>query len=319
MALTHILDLLAGLGIMWVASGLVVRGVERFSKNTRLSTFASSLLLLGILTSLTEMSVGLNAVLEKKPSIFVGNLIGGSFVILLLIVPLLAIFNRGITLRHHLDPKRLLLFLILIAAPSIVTLDGHVGITDALIVLGLYALFLFSFQANEQVLDRFAKAKNGREDLAKNLFGIILGAVLIYIAGKVLVDKTVIISNLLDVPPLLVSLLVLSLGTNFPEAFVAIRAIRRRHAEIAFGDYIGSAATNAVLFAILTLLHGPFFLETSGFTPVFLIIMMGYGLFFAFARHKTRISPAEGLILLLIYVIFLLFQATEIATLSEVI
>src|SRR3989344_1258867 len=124
MLITDLLYFGLGLAMIWIASGLVVRGIARFSQDTQISTFATSFLLLGILTSLTEISVGLNAVLDKKPSIFVGDLIGGSFFILMLIIPLLAIFRGGITLKHKLDLKRLVFFLVLIAAPSFVTLDG---------------------------------------------------------------------------------------------------------------------------------------------------------------------------------------------------
>src|SRR3989338_3302472 len=98
----ELLYLLLGIGMVWVASGLVVNGVEKFSRDTRISTFAMSFLILGVLTSLTEISVGLNAVIDEKPSVFAGNLIGGSFVILLLIVPLLAIFSGGVMLKHRL-------------------------------------------------------------------------------------------------------------------------------------------------------------------------------------------------------------------------
>lgn len=311
----HLVYFLAAFAVMWLASGLVVRGIEKFSKHIRVSAFATSFLILGVLTSLTEISVGLNAVLDEKPSIFVGNLIGGSFVILMLIVPLLAIWNGGITLRHRLDVKRLLFFLVLIASPSFVTLDGRVSIYDAWLLLILYVLFFNVFQDDQHLLDKLNR-NHRRGPLLKDIFGITAGAVLIFISGKVLVDQTIAFSQLLEVPPLLLSLLLLSIGTNLPELTIAVRAIRSRHSEIAFGDYIGSAATNVLLFAVLTFMHGSFTIETKGFTPVFLIIVLGYILFFIFSRYKNRISPHEGMVLILVYILFLLFQTTEILILS---
>src|SRR3989344_5685496 len=119
MILSHFVDFTIGLCLMWLASGLVVKGIEKFSKDTKISVFATSFLILGVLTSLTEISVGLNAVLEHRPEIFVGNLIGGSFVIVMLIIPILAILNNGISFRHKLDQKRLLFFLFLITTPAL--------------------------------------------------------------------------------------------------------------------------------------------------------------------------------------------------------
>lgn len=313
----HLYDFLFGLGLMWLASGLVIRGIERFARNTRVSTFASSFLILGVLTSLTEISVGFNAVLEKKPSIFVGNLIGGSFVILLLIIPVLAIFSGGITLRHRLDQKRLLFFLVLIAAPMFMTLDGRVSIADAVLLVIFYLVFFYFFQDDQGILDRLShRDKGSNKSIMADIVGVVIGAIIIYYAGKILVDKTIILSQVLAVPPLLLSLLLLSLGTNLPELTIAFRSLKRHHSEIAFGDYIGSAATNSALFAVLTFIHGSFNLETRGFTPVFMIMVIGFSLFFIFARVKDRISPAEGLVLILIYLLFLLFQTTEILSLS---
>lgn len=316
----EILYIFVGLGLIWLASGLVFKGIEKFSRDTKISTFATSFLILGILTSLTEISVGLNAVLDRKPSIFVGNLIGGSFVILLLIVPLLAIFSGGITLKHRLDQKRLLFFLVLIAAPSFLILDGAVSSSDAWILLVLYILFFNLFQSDNQILKKLDKNHNRTSQSVKgDVVKILIGAVLIFFAGKILVNSTIALSSLLGVPPLLMSLLILSLGTNIPELMIAIRSIKARHQEIAFGDYVGSAATNVLVFAVLTFIHGPFVLETRGFSPIFFIIIAGYAIFFMFSRIKNRISPAEGLGLILIYLVFLLFQTAEIVSLSKTI
>lgn len=316
MLIANLFFFILGLCIIWVASGLIVRGVERFSKSTKISSFATSFLILGFLTSLTEISVGLNAVLDKKPSIFVGNLIGGSFVILMLIVPMLAIWNGGIAFRRKLDLKKLLFFLVLIAAPSFVTLDGQVSISDAWLLLILYLLFINLFQREQRILDKLEQSSK-KNRLSRDLLAIVIGAILIYIAGKILVEQTISLSEALGVPSLLISLLVLSIGTNLPELTIAARAMKNRHSEIAFGDYIGSAATNVALFAILTFIHGSFQLETRGFTPIFFIIILGYVLFFIFSRHKNRLAPAEGAVLIVVYLMFVLFQITEILSLAQ--
>ena len=318
MILSHFVDFTIGLCLMWLASGLVVKGIEKFSKDTKISVFATSFLILGVLTSLTEISVGLNAVLEHRPEIFVGNLIGGSFVIVMLIIPILAILNNGISFRHKLDQKRLLFFLFLITTPALVAVDGRVSNFDAVLIVGLYLLFFYLFQSREQILDRVTETRHGRA-AATDVIGVIIGAVIIYISGKILVDKTVVIAEFLEVSPLLVSLMLLSVGTNLPEMMLAVRSIKNKHSEIAFGDYIGSAAMNAVLFGIFTLLHGSFLVETRGFIPLTLLIMIGYAMFFIFSRIKNRLSPAEGVILILIYIVFILFQTTEIISLSPVI
>lgn len=301
---------------MWKASTLVIQGVEKFSNNLKISSFATSFLILGILTSITEISVGLNAILDKKPEIFVGNLIGGSFVILLLIIPLLAVFGKGISLQGHLDSKKLLFFLVLIVSPSFIVLDGVVSRYDALLLFLLYALFFYMFQKGEGVLAGFRLGTLDRRTIGISLSKIVAGAILIYISSKLLVDATIYFADVARIPSFLVSLLVLSIGTNLPELVIAVNSIIHKHTEIAFGDYVGSAAANTLLFGAFALLNGPFAVESRGFDITFLIIFLGYLLFFLFARTKRHISQIEGLILVMVYALFLLFQTTEILTLS---
>lgn len=305
-----------GCVVLWKASGLVIRGVEAFSKNLRVSSFATSFLILGILTSLTEISVGLNSVLEKKPEIFVGNLIGGSFVILLLIIPFLAVFNKGIFLKDHLDPKRLMFFLVLIVSPSFLILDGMVSRYDAWLLILLYGLFFYLFQQGERILENVTPKKLDNKTVAQTLAKIVGGAVLIYIASRLLVESTIYFADLAKIPPFLVSLLILSVGTNLPELVIAANSILRKRTDVAFGDYVGSAAANPLLFGIFTLLHGPFTVATGGFDLTFLIIILGYILFFMFARSKQHLSRSEGLVLILVYLGFILVQIQEILLFS---
>lgn len=297
--------------ILWLASGLVITAIERFSKSTRLSAFAVSALILGILTSLTEISVGINALLERSPTVFAGNLIGGSFVILLCIIPLLAIFNKGIVLRQHLDQTHLLFFIVLLLAPSLLILDGHASRWDAALLVALYGLFLYILQKKNSLPTDIRIRRMDKGVIAKNLIKISIGAVLIFFAGKMLVESTVFIADYLEISRLLVSLLILSIGTNIPELVIAVKTTMQKHSEIAFGNYVGSAVTNPLLFGIFTIIHGPFTIQNS-FSSSFIFILIGYVLFFLLARTKSTISFFEGIFLFLFYLLFVLFQASNI-------
>ncbi len=297
---------------LWKASELVMKSIMTFSRSLRLSSFVVAFLILGVLTSITEFSVGVNAIIQNRPSIFVGNLIGGSFVIMLFIIPLLAIFNNGVKLKDHLSQKKLLFFLALIISPAMVVLDGIVSRYDAALLLLFYGLFFYLFHRESGALDMDTFEKIGRGKALKSLGKVLVGAMLIYISSTILVHNTIYISDLIGIPAFLISLLILGIGTNLPEIIIAINSIYNRTPDIAFGNYIGSAATNTLLFAIFTLVYGPFPINAIGFHITFLIIAIGYILFFMFARTKARISLIEGLILFSVYLIFLLFQTTEI-------
>ena len=80
MASHALIYLLSFVGI-WVGSGLAIRSVERISQSLKVSSFAVSFLVLGLFTSISELSVGINSIMENDPEIYVGNLIGASIVL----------------------------------------------------------------------------------------------------------------------------------------------------------------------------------------------------------------------------------------------
>jgi len=88
---THaLIYFLSFLGI-WIGSGLVIKSVEKLSRVIRASSFAISFFLLGFFTSISELSVGVSAIIQHDPEIYVGNLLGASIVLFILVIPLLAI------------------------------------------------------------------------------------------------------------------------------------------------------------------------------------------------------------------------------------
>src|SRR3990167_5911120 len=89
------------LSVLWLGAGLIVYSLDNISRRLEISAFAASFSILGILTSLPEISVGINAIIDKKPEIYVGNLLGASVVLFLMIIPLLAILGNGVKLSHQ--------------------------------------------------------------------------------------------------------------------------------------------------------------------------------------------------------------------------
>ena len=63
--------------LLWLATGLIVSSASRFSRLLRLSSFAVSFFVLGMLTSTPEIGLGVTSVINHQPELFVGDLIGG--------------------------------------------------------------------------------------------------------------------------------------------------------------------------------------------------------------------------------------------------
>lgn len=309
MALGNLFLYIFSFVLIWLGSGLIVSSTSRFAERLRLSSFAVSFLLLGLLTSTPEFSVGLQAVADQSPGIFVGNLLGGIIVIFLLIIPLLAIFGNGISLKHELDQKTLLIASIVIAAPSIFVLDKKVTSLEGLVLIVIYLILVFIVQRKNGLFDQSnSRLMNVKSYSYKDILKVLLGIGLVFLSSHVIVEQTVFFANALGVSTFYIGLLVVALGTDLPELTLALRSVITGKKEIAMGDYLGAAAGSTLLFGLFTLLSDGEVLTVSNFLTTFVFIALGIGFFFFFSRTKQYLSRNAGFMMLGTYALFIIFE-----------
>ena len=307
--LFHVLVYVLSFAGIWLGAGLATKAVQNLSRRLGLSSFSLSFLILGFFTSVSELSVGVNSVILKDPEIYVGNLIGASIVLLLMVIPFLALAANSINIQKEFSGFNLVVSLLVIAAPVILVIDGQVTKLDSVISIILYVFLFICIERKNGILGTTKKiAKVPETKIVKAIVKIIVGVSIIFISSRFIVGQTLYFSELLKVSPFMISLLLISIGTNVPELSLVFRSLVMRNNQVAFGDYIGSAAFNTFLFGFLTLLYGnTVSLENSYFVSL-LFLIAGVILFYHFAHTKNIISRLEGLVLLLFYFSFIVTE-----------
>jgi cation:H+ antiporter len=294
---------------IWYGSGLIITAASKFSSRLQLSPFAFSFVFLGILTSIPEFSVGLQAVAAHDAEIFVGNLLGGIVVLFLVVIPLLAIFGNGISLKNEFDNNTLLATMGVILAPSFFILDRRVTNMEGGVMIALYLILVFIVQKKNGIFDR-----NNQQLFNKNAYSyidllkILLGIGIVFVASTLIVEKTLYFANLFNISAFYIGLIVVALGTDLPELTLAIRSVISGKKVLAMGDYIGAAAVSTFLFGLFTLLHNGEVITVSNFLVTFLFIATALGLFFLFFRTKHFISRTHGFLLFAVYILFLVCE-----------
>lgn len=292
---------------LWFGAGLIINSVDKFSKSLKISSFATSFFVLGILTSIPEMSVGITSIVNDDPEIFVGTLLGGVITMFLLVIPVLAVLGNGIRLKDQLDEGPLLFTLFAVAMPSFLIADRNLSTFDGIVMVSLYLVLFFFVEKKQGIFEAISKKTNVKKKVnyLKRFSLIISGIAIVFISSHFIVSSTLYFSEVYNVTPFLISLLVLGLGTNLPELSLAIRSVLTGKKDIAFGDYIGSAAANTLLFGLLSLAYKGDVNINGNFYITFFFIALGLGLFYYFSRSKKDISRKEGFILLGTYFVFL--------------
>lgn len=301
--------------VLWVGAGFIISSVDRLSKRLKISSFALSFFVLGLLTSIPELAVGLTAMADYKPDIFFGNLIGGSIVIFLLILPVLAIFGNGIKLNSQLSDKNLIFSFLVIVSPLIALIDQKISFIEGISFVVLYGVLFYFIESSKGVFDNnHTNVLHTRSYSYFDILKILFGVVLVFISSNLIVGKTIFFAESLNIPVFYISLIIVSLGTNLPEISIVLRSVIYRKKDIAFGDYLGSASANTLLFGLFTLLYSQPLEAKQNFLPVLLLFSFSLGLFYFFSRSKRDISRKEGFFLLGIYILFQIFELSRLIT-----
>lgn len=295
--------------LIWIGSGLVVSTVMHLAHSWRLSPFTVSFFLLGIMTSLPEITISSIAVLDHTPLIFAGTLLGGTMLLLLGIIPLLGIITNGISLPTQLDRRQLLLTLVVILAPALMFADQRLTRWEGALFIILYGCLVLFVNHRQSFMEKVTSSLKHRPKhflllLAKALIGI---GLLVW-SGNQIVNNTLYLAEVWHIPPFFLSLFLVTLGSNLPELSIIVRAMWQRQREIAFADYLGSAASNTLLSGIFVLWHGQTVVLPGLFLQRFIFLGIGLVLFYLFAQTRHKLSRKECLALLLLYFAFVAFE-----------
>lgn len=298
---------------IWWGSGLVVASVSSLAYSLKLPAFTISFFILGVLTSLPEMAIGVTSVITGDPGIFVGNLVGGVVVLFLFVIPLLALVSNGVTIPKQLNKFSLVGILIACFLPTLFISDRTVDRWEAWVSIGFYILLFLFFSKEQGMLERIKHTVRKKRGVSLwDVVRIIAGVFLLVLGSHQIVDSTLYFADVLNIAPFFVGLIIIALGTNIPEITLIFRALVEKKHDVALADYLGSASANTFLFGVLSLIYPGTIQVPNHYFHRFAFVLVGFVLIFIFMRSKNKLSMIESIFLLLLYIIFIIMELSLI-------
>lgn len=315
-------SLVGAIVVLIVSGKWVVRSVAVLARAFRISEYVISFVLLAFATSLPELSVGVNAALAGVPELSLGDIIGTNIINITLVMGAVAVVGGSVGLRDYEHFRQNRLFqLAAVLAPLILLLDGELSRWDGVVLLGLFVLVLIRLL---DIDDRILGRKILRPHLAPHVghsattrlelwkYGVLLvvSATVLLGATYVIVTMAKAAAHSLAIPTVLIGVLVVATVTSLPELSIGVRSALRGRGGIALGDIFGAASINATFTLGTVALISPIVLDDLRVVW----IGIGFSIFvfsciFLFLHTKRSLSRAEGVVLL---VWFLLFIAAQV-------
>ena len=138
-----------------------------------------------------------------------------------------------------------------------------------------------------------------------NYILVILGLFILIMCGDFLVKGAVNLAIRLNIPPLIIGLTVVSIGTSAPELFASLEAVSRDKADMSVGNVVGSNIANLALVLGLTTLIFPVAVKRSILRNEWLIMML-VSILFVGLSLDGQLSAIDGIIMVILLAVYLL-------------
>jgi cation:H+ antiporter len=142
-----------------------------------------------------------------------------------------------------------------------------------------------------------------------NVVLFLTGIALVLASSAMLVWSGKNLAQMMSINAFIFGILFVSLGTALPELVFGIKSAFLKHRSMVIGNTMGSIAFNAgfVIGAVSIISPIKVQINFQFITAVF-FIFLAFLLFNLFVRSKTIISKKEGVVLLLVYILFVFIE-----------
>ncbi|NTV23527.1 MAG: sodium:calcium antiporter [Nanoarchaeota archaeon] len=280
---------------------------SRLARKFHMSEFVLSFFIVAVISTFPEAAVSIISAFKGVPQFGLATLLGSNVADLTLVFGIVALFSpNGIAVKSQLLRKDFLYLFILIF-PVLLGIDGHLSRADGVLLI-LSGLFFFFTLYMDMKKFRKEATRHPDHSLVKSLLFLICSLVALFISAHYTVEFSAAFAKGIGLPDIIVGLIVVSIGTCLPELLFSIKSVETNHDSLALGDILGTVIIDATIIIGITALIRPF-----DFSPS-LVYITGSAMFLAgmltihFIRSDKILTKKEGLILLLFYLIFLLFE-----------
>ena len=252
--------LLGGLALLTAGAELLVRGASKLAVAVGISPLLVGLTVVAYGTSTPELAVSVQAGLDGRPDVAVGNVVGSNIFNVLLTLGVCALL-LPLAVAQQLVRREVPIMIGASALLLAQSLDGRISITDGVVLLAsLVAYTAYALRAGrqetrtmqEECAQRYGSAgrrSRGARSTALNV-GLVLAGLAVLVGGaRWFVDGAVALARTIGVSELVIGLTVVAAGTSLPEVATSIIATIRGERDIAVGNVIGSNIYN--ILAIL--------------------------------------------------------------------
>lgn len=306
--------LIVGFVLLIKGADFFVEGSSGIAKNLKVPTMIIGLTIVAMGTSAPELAVSTTAALKGNNAIAVSNVIGSNIFNLIVVCGVCAVLSplhiKVKTLKEEFPISILAEVLLLIFAYT----GTILGRTEGIVFILLFALFMVWMVKSALNARKNGEAVEEEEikslPMWKCIVYIIGGIAAIVVGGDVVVDSASDIAAAFGLSQTLIGLTIVAVGTSLPELVTSVVAAGKGENDMALGNVIGSNIFNVLLILGVSSTITPIRIGMESIYDLILLAVMSL-LVYCFSVSKKRLNRTEGVIMLIVYLVYMYYICTR--------
>lgn len=308
-----------GIALLIGGGALLVRGASEIATRHNISPVIVGLVIVGFGTSSPELVVNIIGAATGASELAFGNAVGSNIANLGLILGITACLVP-ITIQSSIVRRELPLLLLATTMILVLALDGPIeggpaviGRSDSVVLLLVFTIFIYisaldmiRVQSKDPLLSEIALHTDvmAPSTVGRPWLMVLGGFLLLYLGGEVTIRSSVTFAEGIGIPPAIVGLFVVSLGTSMPELVTSIIAALRNESDIALGNVVGSNIFNSLVVLPVSGLIGKVNVPAGGIGDLLMSWALAAILVPIFFLGKGRLGRPVGAAILIAYLVY---------------
>ena len=249
----YIVLIIALAGIVYGADRLVAGAVD-IARRYDVSDFVIGAAIVGVGTSMPELTVSFIGALDGNSDVAIGNIVGSNIFNILVILGITALF---FPIRISKENMRFEIPLCLGISVLLMLLTFNffngtpqsLGSSDGLILLAIFGIFMwYSFYRDKKYGVQASEVEDATPaPLGTAVFWVLIGLGILILSCDIFVDNAIEIAREWGLSEAVISITLIACGTSLPELAASIAAAVKKNTQLALGNIIGSNIFNITL------------------------------------------------------------------------
>lgn len=308
--LMAVVMLVGGFVLLIKGADFFVEGSSSVAKRLRVPSIIIGLTIVAMGTSLPECAVSLTASMSGQNALAVSNVVGSNIFNLMVVCGFCAVFSSLPIEKETLKKE----FPFSIGCGVLLLVLGYiameVGHLDGVILLVLFVGYIIYMVRTALKARAEGKAVEEEEyeiiPVWKSLVFIVGGIIAIKFGGDFVVDGAVVIAKSFGLSENLIGLTIVACGTSLPELVTSVVAARKNEVDMALGNVIGSNVFNVLFVLGIAASISPIAFIMENVIDIIILTAMS-ALVWGLGWTKQKIDRKEGILMLVIYAVYLVY------------